>query len=283
MSIDALLSMSLPCDIFSTFHRFGNYYTDDMKCGDLNDWDFQQLGLEDISARVDPCRCLQFDMTASFNTHAFGFGLQQKQGRPISRLHCADIMFDEMKELSTQFASGLYAPLIGELIDHFHYGNGQPWTGVRLNHAYEEIIKGVGTNDVLREIWESIDNHLYLKLKASLDYRFFTDLKAKINHLRLPKFNRFIDRFNGLGISIHDVYAQQIKLVRFQRYAMSWEGLLSFKGQDHFGLGREDIANELYKKFRFFRIWFFLQRHRDYAFKPFMTNFSAHIPVKGGV
>lgn len=48
MNIDALLSMSLPCEIFATFHRFENYYTDDMQCGDLNDWDFQQLGLEDI-------------------------------------------------------------------------------------------------------------------------------------------------------------------------------------------------------------------------------------------
>lgn len=105
-------------------------------------WRFERLGLSATgsgghSARVDPFRSLKFDMMASFNTHAFGFGLQQKQGRPISRQHCADIMFDEMKELSTQFASGLYAPLIGELIDHFHYGNGQPWTGVRLNHAYE--------------------------------------------------------------------------------------------------------------------------------------------------
>jgi uncharacterized protein (TIGR03034 family) len=100
---------------------------------------------------------------------------------------------------------------------------------------------------------------------------------------KLPKFNRYTDRVNGLGVSIHDIYAQQIKLVRFQRYAMSWEGLLSFKGQDHFGLGREDIANELYKNFRFFRIWFFLQRHRDYAYKPFMTNLTAHVHFKGSV
>ncbi|MGQ7148140.1 DUF3289 family protein, partial [Escherichia sp. SS-MK2] len=24
----------------------------------------------------------------------------------------------------------------------------------------------------------------------------------------------------------------------------------------------------------FFRIWFFLQRHKDFAFKPFFTNFN---------
>ncbi|EBD0794679.1 DUF3289 family protein, partial [Salmonella enterica] len=26
-----------------------------------------------------------------------------------------------------------------------------------------------------------------------------------------------------------------------------------------------------------------LQRHRDYAYKPFMTNFSAHIRINGRV
>lgn len=283
MNMDMLLSMSLPVEIFSTFHRFDNYYIDDMQYGDLSDLDFQQLGLDDISARVDPFRCLEFDRMSAFNIYRSRYDHPLPKGVPISRQRCADIMFDEMKELSTQFAGGMYAPLIGELIDHFHYGNGRPRSDGLLNRAYEEVIKGSGTNSVLREIWGAIDKQLYLKRQASLDCRFFMELKAKINHLRLPKFNRFIDRFNGLGISIHDIYAQKIELVRFQRYAMSWEALLFFKGQDHFGLGREDIANELYKNFRFFRIWFFLQRHRDYAFKPFMTNFMVHIPVKGGV
>ena len=284
MSLDTHLSMSLPCEIFSTFHRFENYYIDDMQCGDLNDWDIQKLGLDDISARVDPFKCLLFDRMTYFNTHASGFGVQQRKGRTISRQQCADIMFEEMKELSTQFASGQYAHLIGELIDHFHYGNGQPWSSAHLDRAYSEVIRGMGTNDVLIKITEAINNRLYIKRQASLDYDFFTKLKFSINkESRLPKFDRLIDKFNGLGISVHDVYAQKVSLVRLQRYAMSWDGLLSFKGQDHFGLGREDILNTLYRKFRFFRIWFFLQRHHDYAYRPFMTNLNAHIFIKGGV
>lgn len=278
------LSMGLPCEVFSTFHRFENYYIDDMQYGDMDDWDFQQLGLVDISARVDPFRCLQFDPMSSFNVHTLNFARQKRQGRPISRQQCVDIMFDEMKELSTQFASGQYAPLIGELIDHFHYGNGQPWTDELLNRAYAEVVSGVGTNDVLVKIQKAINDRLYLERQAGLGYDFFTDLKTSIKeNSRLPKFNRFIDRFNGLGISVHDIYAQRISLVHLQRYAISWEGLLFFKGQDHFGLGKEDITNTLYKNFRFFRILFFLQRHRDYAYKPFMTNFSAHIRINGGV
>lgn len=278
------LSMRLPCEIFSTIHRFDDYYIDDMQYGDMGDWDFQKMGLVDISARVDPLKCLQFEKISSFNIHTLDFPHQKLQGRPISRQQCADIMFDEMKELSMQFASGQYAPLIGRLIDHFHYGNGQSWTDELLNRAYAEVVSGVGTNDVLVKIQEAINDRLYLERQASLEDVFFTDLNASIKeNSRLPKFNRFIDRFNGLGISVHDIYAQQISLVHLQCYAISWEGLLFFKGQDHFGLGKEDITNALYKNFRFFRIWFFLQRHRDYAYKPFMTNFSAHIRINGGV
>ncbi|EIJ2979253.1 DUF3289 family protein, partial [Salmonella enterica] len=231
-----------------------------------------------------PFKCLQFETMYSFNTHALDFAPQKLQGRPISRQQCADIMFDEMKELSSQFASGQYAPLIGKLIDHFHYGNGQPWTDELLNRAYAEIISGIGTNDVLVKIKRAINERLNSKKQVIIDYGFIMEIKSVIKRdSRLPKFNRFIDKFNGLGISVHDIYAQRISLARLQRYAMSWEGLLFFKGQDHFGLGKEDITDALYNKFRFFRIWFFLQCHRDYAYKPFMTNFSAHIRINGRV
>ncbi|EGM4290132.1 DUF3289 family protein, partial [Salmonella enterica] len=264
--------------------RFENYYIDDMQYDDMDDGDFQQLGLVDISMRVDPFKCLQFETMYSFNTHALDFAPQKLQGRPISRQQCADIMFDEMKELSSQFASGQYAPLIGKLIDHFHYGNGQPWTDELLNRAYAEIISGIGTNDVLVKIKRAINERLNSKKQVIIDYGFIMEVKSVIKRdSRLPKFNCFIDKFNGLGISVHDIYAQRISLARLQRYAMSWEGLLFFKGQDHFGLGKEDITDALYNKFRFFRIWFFLQRHRDYAYKPFMTNFSAHIRINGRV
>ena len=283
MSNDMYVLMSLPREIFATSHRFEDYHVDDMQYGDLDDWDFYTLGLKDISARVDPFRCLQFDMMTTFNSQALDFVHQQPQGRPISRQHCADILFDEMKELSAQFAKGLYSPIIGELIDHFHYGNGQPWFGELLNRAYEEVIRGVGTNDMLMKIRDEINKQLHGKRDARLDDFFFVRLKSEMQDSKLPKFNRYIDRVNGLGVSVHDIYTQQIKLVRFQRYAMSWEGLLSFKGQDHFGLGKEDITNTLYKNFRFFRIWFFLQRHRDYAYRPFLTNLNAHAHIKGSV
>lgn len=283
MNIDMALSKNMPCVLFSTFHRFNNCYIDDMQHGDLGDDDFKRMGLNDISARVDPFNLIEFDSFSAFQSSTFTFSEPTPIGRKISRQQCANILFDEMKQLSTIFSRGKYAHIIHELIDHFHYGNGLPWQSTSLDSAYKEIVEGIGTNDALRTIIEMIDNHLIYRGMSNIDFDFITKIGNKINRTRLAKFIRFEDKFNGLGVSVHDVYAQEISLINFQRYAMSWSALLYFKGQDHFGLGKEDINDTIYKNFRFFRIWFLLQHHKDYAYKPFLTNFSAHIHVRGGM
>lgn len=45
MNMNMLLSMSLPVEIFSTFHRYDNYYIDEMQYGDLSDVDFQRYAM----------------------------------------------------------------------------------------------------------------------------------------------------------------------------------------------------------------------------------------------
>ncbi|CAM4150756.1 MULTISPECIES: DUF3289 family protein [Lelliottia] len=283
MNLDMFLSTQFPKVIFSTFHRFENYYISDMQYGDLSDNDFFRMGLRDISAKVDPFRLLEFDSLTSFRPLGMNFPTNTSSGRPISRQRCAAILFNEMKELSTQFAHGKYANLISELIEHFRFGNGTPWHSEQLDCAYKEIVEGIGTNDVLNTIIETINTQLISKQQACLEFEFFTALMKTIKHTTLPKFIRFEDKYNGLGISVHDVYAQEISLVYFHRFAMSWSCLLYFRAQDHFGLGVEDITDSLYKNFRFFRIWFFLQQHNKFAYKPFLTNFSAHINIGGGI
>ncbi|STL74614.1 Protein of uncharacterised function (DUF3289) [Escherichia coli] len=99
-------------------------------------------------------------------------------------------------------------------------------------------------------------------------------LKPKLLSSRLNKFNDFEDSFNGLGISVHDISAQKISLLSFQKYAIGWSATIHFVAQDHFGLDVTDIKNKTYSKYRFFRIWFFLQRHKDFAsnlFSPILT------------
>ncbi|MCR1565502.1 DUF3289 family protein, partial [Mixta sp.] len=53
--------------------------------------------------------------------------------------------------------------------------------------------------------------------------------------------------------------------------------------QDHFGLDDNDIMKNKFRQFRFFRIWFVLQRHEKYGFKPFFNNLSATVSLSGGI
>lgn len=108
-----------------------------MQYSDLDDRDFQSLRLVYISSEVDPLYCMQSDTSHSFSMSRLGIGYPLPQSTPISCQHCADIMFDEMKMLSRQFARKQYAHLIGELVDYFHYGSGHPWTSWYLDRAYE--------------------------------------------------------------------------------------------------------------------------------------------------
>lgn len=86
----------------------------------------------------------------------------------------------------------------------------------------------------------------------------------------LPKFNRWADSFNGLGMSIHDIYATKIQLTKLDITESGYVAKVTFTGQDHFGLDKTDIMNMKFHYFRAFRIWFVLQRWEKFAFKPFL-------------
>ncbi|EED1046924.1 DUF3289 family protein, partial [Escherichia coli] len=124
-------------------------------------------------------------------------------------------------------------------------------------------------------IKECIENGINSTPSTGYQPLILQSIKTKLLSSRLNKFNDFEDSFfNGLGISVHDISAQKISLLSFQKYVIGWSATIHFVAQDHFGLDVTDIKNKTYSKYRFFRIWFFLQRHKDFAFKPFFTNFN---------
>ncbi|HED3853665.1 TPA: DUF3289 family protein [Enterobacter soli] len=265
-------SIFFPCTLFETVARFDDYRTDDMQCGDMGDEELQMLGLRDISAQVDPYRLVRYDFPAT--PHLDGFLGSTPAGTKILHEECIDILFTEMKELSQLFSfQGEYKMLIGELIDHFRYGNGRGFYSQRLNSAFHERINDYSKDNPLILIKDGIQK--YLNSKEIYYPELFSYVKKRILDSRLPKFNYKNDRVNGLGVSIHDISDQKITLSNIQKYAIGWSATLYFEAQDHFGLDVVDIKNEFYSQFRFFRIWFFLQRHKDFAFKPFFTNFHS--------
>ena len=270
-------SIFLPFTLFETVARFDDYSADDMQCGDMGEEELLALGLRDISAKVDPYRLVLYDFPLNTSVdNEFSF---PQSGRKISHQECVNILFTEMKELATMFSFyGKYKILIGEMIEHFRYGNGCGFYSSRLDLAFHDRLNSY-TLDNPRLLIESLTEKFFSNPNSQNLPALLHEIKYNLLSSALPKFNAKEDRINGLGITVHDISALAIKLFSLNKYAIGWDATLFFDAQDHFGLDVIDIQNKLYRQFRFFRIWFFLQRHRDFAFKPFFTNFHTVIRI----
>ncbi len=95
----------------------------------------------------------------------------------------------------------------------------------------------------------------------------------------LPKFNRWADSFNGLGMSIHDIYATNIQITKLDINDSGYVAKIIFTGQDHFGLDKTDIMNMKFHYIRAFRIWFVLQRWENLPLNLFFTNMKAEFEI----
>lgn len=278
MNNSYFLSRQLPYVLFKTVRQFDDFSAEDMQYGDMDEQQLLELGLKDISLKVDPYRLVQYDFPrlAGFPDE---FNRNPK-GRKITRGECIDILFDEMKALSHDFSFlGEYKSIIHQLIDHYRYGQGTPFYSPLLNLAFEKRGRKYDKQSPLVIIKETLTKTLKSNAKNSHISQLIRDIKIKLITSKLPKFNDIKDRFNGLGISVHDIAAQEITLVSLHQFHFGWEAVVHFKAQDHFGLDIKDIRNDFYRQFRFFRIWFFLQRHQDFAFRTFFTNFSTVVRI----
>lgn len=151
-----------------------------------------------------------------------------------------------------------------------------------LNQAYRERILKQSSQESPCNIIKKIINKYFIYDKKNIGgYDFITEVKRELHRSSLTKFNGFFDRVNGLGISVHDIYAQRISLHRIDIFENSWAAKITFEAEDHFGLDKKDITNYFYRRFRFFRIWFVLQRYYQFGYKPFLHRFSTIITIKG--
>jgi conserved hypothetical protein len=276
--------MNFPCELlFQTKNRINDASTDDMQHSDLSALELQSLGLNDVSTIVDPYSMTFKDNTVKYLNYPFITGYSFKDDQSVTHDECASILFDEMRGLSGLFASGQYKNLTGEMVNHFQHGDGRPFGyNTLLNRAYSDLLrdKQYG-NTTIGAIRKVINKYVSDRRKQVGSQSFIWDVRSEILWTTLPKFNDFEDRFNGMGIAVHDIYFQRIVLLNFKKYQIGWEADILFEAQDHFGLGREDITKKLYQNFRYFRIWFVLQRYNCFSFKPFVTNFSASIKLTG--
>lgn len=264
--------MFLPCTLFETVARFDDYRADDMQSGDMEEHELA-LGFRDVSAKVDPYQLVRYDFSQTHNLD--GIFSDTASDTKITHEKCVDILFTEMKELSSMFSLyGDYKALIGEMIEHFRYGNGRVFVSQKLNSAFHLRLNKASSKNPVAIIRNILQKKFYNKSKDAYLPFIPQELKVGLLVSYLVKFNLPEDKINDLGITVHDISVQKIRFFNIQRYAHGWSATLHFEAQDHFGLDVIDISNKFYNEFRFFRIWPFLQRHRAFSFKPFSTNFG---------
>lgn len=273
-------ALQFPCTIFKTQKWMDDYGASDMRCGDLSENQLKsQFHLLDVSSRVDPYTLTKITPFSQPQSMFYG---SRGEGEKVTRQQCAAILFDEFRDLSRTFALyGPYKQLIVQMIAHMQKGNGQPFRHMLLDRALREhILKDRTDNSTLSRIQNALTEHInwsdniYPGVKKN-------ELKKSILDGKLPKFDRPQDNFNGMGITVHDTWATNITIQSLQVDSNRYTAVINYRVQDHFGLDSDDISNLKFNQFRFFRIWFVLQRYNQFAFKPFMTNMEATVEITG--
>jgi len=273
-------ALQFPCTIFTTRKVMDDDNADDMRYGDLTEAELKsRYRLDYISDRVDPWNLtLRSSLDRPQSLYCCNL---RGQGRTISRQQCAEMLFDEFRSLSRMFSlSGPYRHLIEKMITHMQNNSGKPFRAMALDKALENHIVSDKSENSTRLLLKKhfIKGIDWQNKKYSL---IREDLRKSIIRGRLPKFDRFQDNYNGMGIAVHDISAAHIILKSLHIENDHYRAILHYKVQDHFGLDSADILKKTFSQFQFFRIWFVLQRSNQFGFKPFMTNMETTIEIIG--
>lgn len=276
-----MVELQFPCTIFKTQKWMDDYSAGDMQCGDLTEAQLKtHYHLMDVSTRVNPYTLTKVTPFSQPQSMFYG---SRGAGEKITRQECVKILFDEFRHLSQCFALyGPYKSLIDKMITHLQDGKGKPFQDMSLDSALKEhILRDTSKNSTLLRIKQTLTD--------TIDWTSNTYPHGKKKELekiilkgKLPKFDRFQDNFNGMGITVHDTWATHITIKSLQIEKGHYRAVIHYQVQDHFGLDSGDILQFKFNQFRFFRLWFVLQRYNQFGFKPFMTNIAATVEITGG-
>ncbi|MEQ4529686.1 MAG: DUF3289 family protein [Mixta sp.] len=280
-----MVKITFPQKLYATEHRFNDYGTDDMRYGDMSAACLKkEFRLSNISNVIDPWTMTRLTAFANPQSRFFGTYDDNRRSSTLSAQQCARLLFEEMQVTSLPFACvGPWKYLINRMLQHFQRSTGTPFTDMQLNAAYKaKIINDKSKNSTLTAIQEELNNRIDYE-NSFLPLSSIPFITKQIRDRILPKFDSMLlDKINGLGITIHDVYATRIDLLSLQINEKGWRAQIRYTGQDHFGLDVNDITNIKFNQFQFFRIWFILQRFDQFGFRPFLTNMEATVEIQGG-
>lgn len=274
-------SVSFPCMLFETQKKMDDYAAEDMRYGDLSESLLKSyFHLNDVSTRVDPWTLTR---VTPFNQPHSRFHGSRQPGASVSREACIAFLFDEFRALS-RFPFAVYSSyrmVIEQMISHMQHGGGSPFENTLLDAALKELIdQDKRERNSLAVLRQSLIRNITWE-KGMLLERAKQSIATDIKRSYLPKFNRLKDSFNGMGITVHDIFAAQLILEKLVIKENKFNAVIRYNIQDHFGLDNDDILKAHFHQFRFFRIWFVLQRYERFACRPFMTNMCARVEISG--
>ena len=117
--------------------------------------------------------------------------------------------FDELRAASRYFSfTGVYQGLIVKLFNHMQYNNGTDFQDVQMDLAYKRLI-----------LSDKSENSTLIRIKSVLDTFDFNSYQLnkdaftlQLSQSRLPKYVRWEDCINGMGVSVHEVNSTEISI-----------------------------------------------------------------------
>jgi len=270
--------LRFPFTVYQTKNKMNDYRADDMRYGDLSEFHLKEyFGLREIVEGVNPYT----SEVSRYPSGNYSFARPAIITEKRSHEDIAAILFDQFRRYSAPVSFMGYRKLFIRLVDHLQTGRGEPFNDELLDKAYHQQIVGDKSKESsLEKIKRVIKNNIDLNTgayPASNRERFGEELSYTV----LPRFDRWVDRVNGLGISVHGIYATHITMISLLVEGNAYTATIHYRGQDHFGLDDIDIMDLRFHNLPIFRIWFLLQRWEKFGYKPFMTNMEATVEIKG--
>lgn len=168
-----------------------------------------------------------------------------------------------------------------KVLNHFMGGSGNDFKNKDLTDAFKKHSNTkkfvVRSKNKLKELLESNNCEL-----APFAYKLDNQYDKFMQDGTYPKFTKFFDNFNGLGILIHDIWSCNILVKDYKVTKKEYSGIMQFTFYDHFGLDKEDITKK-FGSLAGFRAWFTLQHYKKYnkKYKPFVTVCKFDVKFKG--
>jgi len=151
--------------------------------------------------------------------------------RQKSRAEMAELLFNEFLRVSMPAYYLGQHQIFNNLVKHLYHGNGKSYSSPFLDRAYESLIlNGKSSSSSPVSIIQAILDKFANDSKNGLSDDAKNALTVGVSKSRLPRFNRWAYSFNGLGMSIHDIYATNIQLTQLDITDSGYVAKITFTG-----------------------------------------------------